>query len=338
MTPPVRRTPSRARRLRLALLFSMAVPLAGFLSLIAPASAQPRVQSTAPAVIGVVSGGVDGTYIRIAADLAAVLDGPQLRVVPIIGKGSVQNIDDILHLRGTDIGIVQSDVLAYLRTHPVVLGAARAIGYIAKLYDEEVHILARPGIASLNDLAGRAVNVDGAGSGTALTASILFESLGLAVQVRNDDQATALGKLRRGEIDALVYVAGKPARLFTTLPTDTGLHLLPIPMTSALIQAYVPSRLDHADYPALLADDASVETVAVGAVLAVFLWPRNSDRYRTVARFVDAFFNSFAQFRQPPRHPKWREVNLEAQVPGWTRFPAAAEWLQRRADTPTPQR
>ena len=64
--------------------------------------------------VGVIAGGVDGTYIRIAADLAAVLDdGVRLRVIPIIGKGSLQNLSDIMFLRGIDIGIVQSDVLAF---------------------------------------------------------------------------------------------------------------------------------------------------------------------------------------------------------------------------------
>ena len=299
-----------------------------------PALAQPQPLAQPSSVIGVISGGVDGTYVRIAADLAAVLDGPQLRIVPMVGKGSVQNIDDILHLRGVDVGIVQSDVLAYIRARRILPGAERAIGYIAKLYDEEVHVLARPGIDGMSDLAGRIVNVDGSGSGTALTASILFDALGLSVQTRNDDQATALGKLRRGEIDALAYVTGKPARLFSSVPADSGLHLLPIPMTPALLDSYLPSQLDHADYPALLPAGAKIDTVAVGAVLAVFLWPRGGDRYRNVARFVDAFFDGFAKFREPPRHPKWREVTLEAQVPGWVRFPAAAEWLQRRSAAP----
>ncbi len=58
--------------------------------------------------ISVISGGINGTYVRIAADLSAVLDnGEDLRILPIMGKGSVQNIDDILYLKGIDVGIVQ---------------------------------------------------------------------------------------------------------------------------------------------------------------------------------------------------------------------------------------
>ncbi|MEM9592110.1 MAG: TRAP transporter substrate-binding protein, partial [Pseudomonadota bacterium] len=49
--------------------------------------------------VGIISGGIGGTYLRIATDLASVLDdGDRVRVLPIMGKGSVQNISDILYL------------------------------------------------------------------------------------------------------------------------------------------------------------------------------------------------------------------------------------------------
>ena len=311
--------------------------LAALLALLLPlgaALAQGRPVPRTPSVVGVVSGNVDGTYARIAADLAAVLDdGDRLRVLPILGKGSVQNIDDILHLRGVDVGIVQSDVLAFLRQQkPEGAGPnpVQNISYIAKLYNEEVHVLAAPGITSLEALAGRRVNVDVAGSGTALTAATLFNNLGVSATLLHDNQADAMDKLKRGEIDALVYVAGKPARLFTSVPPGTGLHLLPIRLTEVLAQSYIPSHFDPQDYPTLVSDEAGVDTVAVGAVMAVFNWPRGSDRYLAAARFTEAFFGSLDQLRQPPRHPKWRDVDIRAQVPGWTRFGPADAWLKRQ--------
>jgi len=276
--------------------------------------------------VGVISGGPDGTYVRIAADLAAVLDdGDALRVLPILGKGSLQNLADILVLRGVDIGIVQSDVLAFARRERLLPGVDSLIQYIAKLYDEEVHVLARPEIARIEDLAGKPVNVDVRGSGTAMTAALLFDALGVAVSARNDPQDTALDRLRRGEIAALVYVAGKPARLFGGIPAGSGLKLLPVPAGPALLETYLPAEFRRADYPTLVPEDGTVETIAVGAVMAVYAWPPGTERHRKVARFVEAFGAKFPAFLQPPRHPKWREVNLAAQVPGWTRFvPTAA--------------
>lgn len=274
--------------------------------------------------VGVVSGGVDGTYVRIASDLASVLDnGDALRVLPILGKGSVQNISDIMLLRGVDLGIVQSDALAFARSRRLLPGVGQMIQYVAKLYDEEIHVLARQDISSLADLAGKPVNVDVAGSGTAMTAALLFEMLSIAVRPVQDSQDVALARLRAGEIAALVYVAGKPARLFAGIPPGSGLHFLAVPATAALIETYLPSGLAAADYPALIPDDGSVETIAVGAVMAVYAWAPGTERHRKVARFVDAFQENFPAFLRPPRHPKWRDVNLSAQVPGWTRFAGA---------------
>ena len=317
----------RALLLGLALLTGGAAP--------APVPAQAvnpdGVARANAGTVGVVSGGVDGTYVRIAADLSAVLDdGDRLRVLTVLGKGSVQNLADIIYLKGIDIGIVQSDVLAYAKRQHLFPGLEQAVQYVAKLYDEEVHVLAGPDIATIADLKGRKVNVDVRGSGTAMTASVLFDVLGVKPELTNDDQAAALEKLKHGEIAALVYVTGKPARLFAGLDAAAGLHLLKVPLDDSLLETYLPARFTPADYPGLVPAGETVDTVAVGSVMAVFAWTPGSERYRKVAHFVDAFFSNFPAFQKPPRHPKWRDVNLAAQAPGWTRFPAAQEWLQRQ--------
>jgi TRAP transporter TAXI family solute receptor len=280
--------------------------------------------------VGIVSGGISGTYIRIAAELAAVLDnGDTLRVVPLVGKGSIQNIADILFLKGVDIGIVQSDVLAYIKRERLYPGADKSIEYITKLYNEEVHILAGKGVARIAELGGKKVNFDVSNSGTAMTASLIFERLKTPIEPVYNDQALALDKLRRGEIAALVYVAGKPAPLFRDVRAEEGLHLLALPLDPALLETYLPSQISHADYPTLVPEGDTVDTVAVGAVMAVYNWAPGSDRYRKVARFVDAFFEQFPALLEPSRHPKWKEVNLAAQVPDWTRFGPAENWLRR---------
>jgi len=272
--------------------------------------------------VGIIAGGIDGTYIRIAADLAAVLDdGDRLRVIAMLGRGSVQNIADIMVLRGVDLGIVQSDVLTFVRRERMFPAVERLVQYVCKLYDEEVHILAGPGIERVQDLARRPVNVDLRGSGTAMTASLIFQALGIEVEERNDTQDTALERLRRGEIAALVYVAGRPARLFAGIRPEENLRLLPLPAEPALLETYLPARLAPEDYPALV-PQGGIETLAVGAVLAVYAWQPGTERHAKVSRFVEALNANFDAFLRPPRHPKWREVNLSAEVPGWTRFVA----------------
>jgi TRAP transporter TAXI family solute receptor len=281
--------------------------------------------------VGIISGGVTGTYVRIAADLASVLDdGDNLRILPVIGKGSVQNITDVLYLRGIDIGIVQSDVLTYVKRQNLHGNVDKRVHFITKLYNEEFHLLARSDVGSVQDLAGKKVNFDVRGSGTYLTASVIFETLNIKVEPTVFDQALALEKLKSGEISAIVYVAGKPTTLFNNLRASDNVKFLTIPFTPELLETYFPSRLANEDYPNLVEAGAPVDTVAVGAVMAVFNWETDSVRYKKVAKFVDAFFTKFPDFQKPPRHAKWQEVSLTAQVPGWTRFKAAEDWLKKR--------
>ena len=108
------------------------------------------------------------------------------------------------------------------------------------------------------------------------------------------------------------------------------MHFVPIPYSQPLIADYLPTSLTHDDYPDIIPVGQSAETIAVGAVLIAYNWPKTSvDRYRRVERFVEAFFSKIAEFKKPPRHPKWREVNIAASLPGWTRFEAAQNWLDR---------
>lgn len=327
-------SPARSIRGRAFAVVALALALLGGDGAMAAARRMPAIpdaRAVPPtSVLGIISGGLSGTYIRIATDVASVFAAraPELRILPIVGIGSLQNISDIMNIRDVDIGIVQSDVLSFLRQKASLSGLESNIGYLAKLYDEEVHILARQEVASAADLTGKRVNVDARGSGTALTASVIFDALGVKPQLTNDDQETALAKLKRGDIDALVYVTGKPARLFTDA-AGSNLHLLGLPLNPALLQTYLPSRFEHADYPGLVPEGTSVETVAVGAVMAVYNWTPGTERYTRLTRFVDAFFDNLSALQAPPHHPKWRQVSLTAQVPGWTRFRAAQLWLQR---------
>lgn len=296
-----------------------------------PPAGRAQAEST---VVGVAGATIGGTYLRIAADLANALNGPDLRVVPIVGQGSVQNLDDLLNLRGVDAAIVQADALAYVRRERLLPpGADRAIQYVAKLYDEEVHVVAGHGVRTLDDLRGKTVNADLTRSGSALTARLLFDALGIPVTFNDEPQDVGIERLKRGEIDAVLRVVGKPAGLFASLPADAGLHFLALPQDDErLLQTYAPGGLTHADYPNLVAPGQTVDTLTVGAVLAVYAWPQGSARHRQVSRFVSALFAGLDRLQQPPAHPKWREVNLAAGVPGWTRFAPAAAELERLAE------
>lgn len=145
-------------------------------------------------------------------------------------------------------------------------------------------------------------------------------------------QAEAFEKVKNGEIAATVLIAGKPVRSMTKLNPADRLHFVPFPYPPSLVADYYPSALTHDDYPDIIPTGQSVDTIAVSAVLIAYNWPKtNVDRYRRVQRFIDAFFPKIAEFRKPPRHSKWREVSLAAQLPGLTRFGAAQAWLDNHS-------
>jgi TRAP-type uncharacterized transport system substrate-binding protein len=280
--------------------------------------------------VGVAGGLIDGTYMRFADELAKVLDdGDNLRILPIVSYGAASNLEDLLYLRGVDLAITQSDVFEYFRTERKTPNLQSRINYILRLPVSELHILAKTDIRSIEDLRGKKVNFGPAGSGSSLTGTIVFQRLGVQVEQVSIDQQSALQKLRSGEVAALVRSVGKPVDFLTRIPKDAGLHIVPIPFSKTFADYYTLGELDSKDYPNLIAEGEKVDTIAVPAVLAVFNWQKNNDRYRRIERFVEQLFAKWDRFQVAPRHPKWRDVNLAATVPGWTRHPLAEQMLER---------
>src|ERR1700732_3326997 len=280
--------------------------------------------------VGIAGGQLSGTYMTFANEMAEVLDdGDNLRVIPIVTYGAASNMDDLLYLRQVDVAITQSDVFDYFRTQRKIANLPYRVHYIVRLPVSEVHVLAGPNITKLEDLRGKKGRFGPAGSASSLTGTIVFQRLGLQVDQVLVDNSTALQQLRSGELSALVRVIGKPIEFFARIPPNSGLHFLSIPFSKVFADYYAVSELTSKEYPGLVPEGHPVETLGVPAVLAVYNWPQGSDRYRRVERFTETLFNKWGKFREPPRHPKWRDVNLAATVPGWTRWSVADDMLKR---------
>ncbi len=280
--------------------------------------------------VTVLSGNRDGQSLGYAYDLSAVLDdGDNMRVLPIAGKGGAQNVRDILWLRGVDMGIIQANVMNHLAKTGELGNIKGQIAYVAKLFNEEMHILARSDVKSFEELRGKKVNFGEAGSGTEITAQLVFSHFGMSVEEVNIDQNDAIAMVKSGEIAATILIGGKPSPAFTHVKQSDGLKLLSMPYRTDMEAEYYPATLTHAEYPDLIAEDETIDTIAVCAVLAVFNWPEGNARAKRMTRFVDAFFEKFEQLHKAPRHPKWREVNFAATLENWTRFSAAQKWIDQ---------
>jgi uncharacterized protein len=291
-----------------------------------------RISTAQNATIGLIADGPDSTDIRIAADIARALDdSDKLRVLPMIGRGSVQNIADLINLKGVDIAIVSTDVLTQTMQSGTIPREG-TVQYIAKLFPEEIHVLALKEITSLQDLNGKPVATGSMGSGMEITAANLIDLCHVSPNAIHEDPAAALDHLRHGEISAMFIIGGKPVPMLRGIETDSIFHFLPIPLNPQLVDSYLPSSIDHQYYPNLIPDGPPIDTVAIGSLLITLSTSSDSARAKRVNRFVDALFDRFDEFRRPGFHPKWREVNLAAQLQGWIRYPEALGLLHGVGD------
>jgi TRAP-type uncharacterized transport system substrate-binding protein len=286
--------------------------------------------------VGVAGGLMSGTNMTFADEMAQVLDdGDNLRVLPMVTYGAASDLEDLLYLRGVDVAITQSDVFEYFRSQRKINNLDGRIHYIMRLPISEMHVLASTDIKSVEDLRGKKVNFGPAGSASSLTGSIVFQRYGVKVEPTLYDNAVALQKLKSGEIAALIRVVGKPIDFFAKIPASAGLHFVPLPFSKTFADYYTLGELTSQEYPGLVPAGQTVDTIAVPSVLAVFNWPKNTDRYRRVQRFVEALYTKWDKFLLPPRHPKWKDVNLAATVPGWTRWPRPKRCCARSVRTPS---
>ena len=280
--------------------------------------------------VGLAGGQLEGAPIRFAAEIARVVDdGDNLHVLPIVTRGPAENVEALLYLRGVDAAIINSDALEQFKS--LVPNIQQRITYILNLFPSELHVFVRPGIKTLDDLKGKKVNFNTPGTTAAYSGPLIFERLKLDVEKTFIPHQVALEQMKNGQggMEAVVFLTSKPIDAFLRGKWEPGFKFLPVPLDSAGL--YLPSTLTSNDYPQLIAPGEEVQTIAIPTVLAAFNWPKASDRHKRVARLTDHLFSRLEKLQGPGFHPKWKDVNLNAEVPGLNRLPAAQEWLDRNA-------
>ena len=281
--------------------------------------------------IGLAGGLLEGAPIRFATEIARALNEGEMHVLPIVTRGPTENVNDLLYLRGVDAAIINSDSLEEYKAQ--VPQIQQRIVCILNLFPSELHIFVRPEIKTLADLVGKKVNFNTKGTAAAYSGPLIFSRLGLSVEKMFVPHPAALEQLKRGEIDAVVFVTTKPVDAFAKGKWEEGFKFLPVEFDPKFADYYLPSSLGAADYPNLIAKDARIATISVPTVLATLNWQPGSPRYRRVARFVDELFGHVDRLASPGFDAKWKEVNPAARAPGLERFQAAQEWLDRSAST-----
>lgn len=285
--------------------------------------------------LGIITGGEKGTYYQFGLNLQELVKEKGINLDVYTSKGSIENIYAVFKRPRTQLGIVQSDVLAFVakvRSNPVLVRIAEKIKMVFPLYNEEIHLLARQGIADFKDLAGKRVAVDREGSGTYLTANLLFEVSGVKpAEILTTGTDEALAQLKAGEIDAMFYVAGLPVKLFTEkVAAGDGLALVPI-RDPSIVEFYPEAEIPAGTY---VWQPAAVPTVAVKAVLISYDF--RGSNCDIVGKFARILADNI-DWLKANGHPKWNVVDLEYPLKGWEQYACVVKHLKDSTLAPPPE-
>ncbi len=275
--------------------------------------------------LGLITGGEKGTYYQFGLDLQKLVKPAGINLNVFTSKGSIENVYAVYQRPGVPMGIVQSDVLAFVsrvQTDQTLQRIAKKTRMVFPLYNEEVHVLGKKGIADFDDLAGRRVAVGRDGSGTYLTARLLFKlSEVTPSEMVPIDTTEALAELKAGRIDAMFYVAGYPVKLLKEDVTDKdNLVLIPISNKSVL-EFYPAAEIPVGVYPW---QAAAVNTAAVKAVLVSFDFRRRD--CDTVGKFAQLISRNLDSL-QKTGHAKWKVVDLNYPLRGWEQYDCVRKYL-----------
>lgn len=268
--------------------------------------------------MGIMTGGLQGTYYQFGLNLKELMKNNGIDLSVFNSNGSVSNVYAVFQRPGTQLGIVQSDVLAFVakvQTDPVLKNIAKKIRMVFPLYNEEIHLVGKKELLSFDDLQGKNVAIGKEGSGTYLTAKLLFKVSGIQpAKMISIGGADALNELKEGKVDGMFYVAGYPVKLFSEqISKADNLHVVPIE-NDGVVDFYPESIIPASTYSW---QPEPVNSVAVKAVLISYNF-RNT-QCKNVGRF-GVLLNDNLQWLKNNGHPKWNSVDLDSPLKGWKQY------------------
>ncbi len=291
--------------------------------------------------ISIVTGLKTGTYYIFGRDIAEIAKKSGIEVIVKPSEGSIDNIKSINNEGSTTLGIVQSDVLGFLgrSKNPESVKIASNLRMVFPFYNEEVHVLARKEIKEFKDLQGKKVAIGEEGSGNMLTSINLFSIMGVTpAESQKIPSAQSVVAVLKGEIDAAIFVGGKPVRLFKNLedltlpenqkyaPLLDKVHFIPL-NGAKMLEEYKPAEITPADYNFV---KESVPTIAVQAILVSYDSSQENDKKRCgqIAEFAKMLRGNLPILKETS-HPKWKEVDLDANVNIWKKDTCA--WAEQNS-------
>lgn len=293
--------------------------------------------------IGMVTGPRVGTYIKIGEDISRIAEKEGLKIDVKESGGSIDNIKRINSKENAAFGIVQSDVLSLLKRskNPKTLAFTEKIRMIYPFFNEEVHVIASKNIKKFDDLNGKKVVVGKQGSGHWITAMNLFSITGIKPSEKiRIEPAQGVVEVLSGRADAMIFVGGKPVKLFNNLSLLQGksfenrgdienlIHFIPL-KDNRILNEYQRALISHNDYN-IIPKDKPIPTVSVTAILVSYNFAdvattygkKRCDNIGKLAHSIDKYL----RFLQKYGHPKWQEVKPNSHVATWKRDSCALKY------------
>jgi polar amino acid transport system substrate-binding protein len=261
----------------------------------------------------------NSTATRAINELAR--DSGKVRALPIAGHGAAVNVRDLLHLRGVDFAVLNSDIFKFLDYSHQYPDARKQVRYVTHMFSQKVYLLAHKEFSKIEDLRGRKLAVLSRGTGSHTTAMTLFWLLGMDVAVHALGSDVPLDDASLAKFDGVLLLSDDLARVRLSAQARQDLRVVPIALTPALRDSYQSAVIEPQELPGLSVA-GSTQTIAVSTLLAVYNWKPSQKRYADVSQFSSGLFAALAQLRRNT-DSVWRQADINAKIEGWPRYSAA---------------
>jgi hypothetical protein len=253
----------------------------------------------------------------------AVQHDHSLRLLPIIGDGTIQTAADLTQLDSVDVALLPLDTLTYAEAQGLLNQKDAKVSYLVQLHSVTWVLVASPNIKSLTKLAGRRIASGPTGTSGFVAGELLFNAFEVPFERVPKQGAEALAAVATGEADAAIVDADQIRRY--KLDT-TKFHCLPLTVPAPLDGTYAETQLTQHDLPGLIAEGQTI--TAVKTPLALMVPAAKTSRgasYRTLTSVVLNHAKELG-FTQ----------DISTDIAGWTRHEQARKALAAFAAAPTP--
>ena len=228
------------------------------------------------------------SWVPEAQIIARALDHENgLRILPVLGKGAVQSVQDLQDFPIIDAALITTDSLAYTKGQNLLAPDESKIAYVAAIKQLPIVLVTKRSIANVTALAGKKIATGAADTASFASGELLLGSMEVPFLRVAQSQESAVEALLQGRADAALFV-GLPMNIEKL---GNNFHALPMVMPEQLAQIYRPAQLTSKDAANLVPAGQQLDTVSTSLILAVNEVSSTPDHRKALKAFEDGYFH-----------------------------------------------